>query len=132
MSLPELPFSRRPAWLVLGTGTLWMSAYLGARFAVESGAPPPWATLAMLLPLPAFVLFVWVVKRALGAADELQRRIQLEALGLAFLVAVAVLMTLGLVALDPSIGYQPKVDRLWALLPPLWGACLGAVNQHYS
>ena len=49
-----------------------------------------------LLPTPFFVWYLWTWMKGVGEMDELERRIELEALGFAFPAAVVFLMTLGL------------------------------------
>jgi hypothetical protein len=49
-----------------------------------------------LTPILAFVWFLWKVARWSKASDELERRIQLEALAIAFPLTVLLIMTLGL------------------------------------
>jgi len=127
-----IPFATPTARRVLAVGVAWIAVYLAARFAIEARAlPDPWDQIVAFAPVPAFLLFAWTVHRALAAADELHRRIQLEAMALAFLATIVLLMTLGLLLRTAVPPFQPKLHNLWAVLPPLWGACLGAVNQHY-
>ena len=49
-----------------------------------------------MLPVPFFVFFLLTEVRYMRNLDELQRRIQLEALAIAFPVVLLLLMTLGL------------------------------------
>lgn len=83
-------------------GLAWLLSYLAARFALPALAPPPhWDIVVANVPTIAFFWFVWVVRRALRTIDELQRRIHLEALALAFPAVMLVLMTLGLLDRPP-------------------------------
>ena len=44
-----------------------------------------WIRIAVaLIPIPFFVGFLWLWMKGVGTMDELERRIQLEALALAF------------------------------------------------
>jgi len=127
-----MPFTRAPAWRVLTAGVVWMLVYLAARFAIESGsAVPPWDQAIALLPVPTFLWFIWTVDAALRDSDELQRRIHLEALALAFPTTMLLLMTLGLLSLLPTDPIVVPLGKLWALLPPLYGVCVGIVNWRY-
>jgi hypothetical protein len=51
---------------------------------------------AALIPVPIFALFLLLFIRLIRTLDELERRIQLEALAIAYPLAVLLLMTLGL------------------------------------
>ncbi len=111
---------------VFVAGGFWFLVYVTARLAVaRMGAEHPWAAVVACAPVPAFYWFVWVVQRALRGTDELQRRIHLEALALAFPATMLVMMTLGLLKLEIPL------RNLWAILPPLYGICLATVNHRY-
>ena len=75
----------------------WGALYFGARAFLES-ADAPWLRVAIsLAPLPAFIWFLRDFIRGLRGLDELERRIQLEALAVAFPLTMVLIMTLGLV-----------------------------------
>ena len=84
---------------VLGLLIGWLILYFGVRFFLE--ANPDLARNARLalafIPMPVFAAFLVQFIRALRAADELERRIQLEALAVAFPLGMLMLTTLGLV-----------------------------------
>ncbi len=104
------------------TGSLvlvaWGVIYVTARLAVE--ALPAGSTLgiaAALLPIPFFALVIRSLIRRIGRLDELQRRIHLEALVVAFPLAVMLLMLLGL--LDLVIDLSPadwSFRHIWPML----------------
>jgi hypothetical protein len=128
-----IPFSGAPTWRVLSAGVIWMLVYLAARFALDAGlVADPWETPVALLPLPTFMWFAWETARALRTADELQRRIHLEALALAFPATMMLLMTVGLLSTLPSDPIVVPVTKLWALLPPLYGVCVGIAYHRYD
>lgn len=57
----------------------------------------PWLRAGIALaPLPAFAWFLREFIRSVSGMDELERRIQLEALAVAFPLTLLLLMTLGL------------------------------------
>lgn len=78
-------------------GIAWFLAYWGARAVLEN---PDLSTglkvAAALIPVPVFALFLVLFIRLIRTMDELERRIQLEALAIAYPLAVLLLMTLGL------------------------------------
>jgi hypothetical protein len=127
-----VPTTHRPSRGVLIAGLAWLFAYLAARFALETMAPPPhWDIAVANIPIVAFFWFVWVVRRTLNGADELRRRIHLEALALAFVTTLLVLMTLGLLDNPPSGPLGIPLRDLWIVMPVVYGLCFAAVNQRY-
>ena len=82
-----------------------------------------------LLPLPFFAWFIWRFVNLMRSSDEMQRRIQLEALAIAFPASVALLMTLGLM----QIGSPPLVDynHLWVGILVLYGIGRTIAERRY-
>ena len=116
---------------VLIAGTAWFISYLAVRYAFEALKPVPhWDMLLSNVPILAFFWFVWVVQRALRNADELRRRMHLEALGLAFLTTMLVLMTVGLLD-GPEERLALPLRDLWFVLLPIYGLCFAVVWQRY-
>jgi hypothetical protein len=102
---------------------LFLAAYLAARGGIEKAAPGSQAALFFaLLPVPFFGLLIAFYVRNIRAMDELERRIQLEALALAFPIAVLTVFTAGLLDLAGFHGSQNwDLPRLWPLvLLPYW------------
>lgn len=134
----QAPPAERSAWIdrlpllgLIGLGVL----FLAARFAVEVPAIPVWGRIAVgVLPAPLFL--VWVaacVRSARRLSDELERRIQLEALAFAFPCTFALLMGLGLVEVVVAL---PKDDlsyrHVWAMLPVFYLAGLVLARRRYG
>lgn len=96
----------------------WAAVYVAARFAVEAlPAGSPVGIVAALLPIPFFALVVRSLVRRIGRLDELQRRIHLEAMVVAFPLAVMLLMLLGL--LDLVVELSPddwSYRHIWPML----------------
>ncbi len=77
---------RRNQWKVLAWLAMWTITWLAASLAIKSGwvsAGTP-ATIAALLPLVPGLLLLVAFSKFLRQADELQRKIQLDALALGF------------------------------------------------
>jgi hypothetical protein len=101
-------------WLVPIAGLGFVVAYFGARLIFEiTGLSRPLYFVAALLPAVAFLVFVWALAGLLRSGDEMQRRIQLEALAIAWPLAVAIVMTLSLLQKAGFLGWEP----MWAYLP---------------
>ena len=83
------------------SGIIWFLSYFGVRAAAES--PDSFSRLALiaivLVPVIPAALFLYFFIRDVRGMDELQRRIQLEALAFAYPLTLLLLMTLGLLQL---------------------------------
>ena len=124
------PFFARPyVW-----GTAWFVAWIGARVVLESPSVPTWARVATALaPTPLAAAALLTIIRGARELDELERRIQLEALAFAFVLAVLLIMTLGLMELAITLNRDDWSYRhVWAMLPPLYFAGLVVARKRYS
>lgn len=119
---------------VLATGTLWFLAYLGARFLLEMGGLATWQRVTVaLVPVPFFAAFLWALVRGVGALDELERRIHLEALAVAFPLAVLLLMSLGLLELAVPLPAEDLSYRhVWAFLPAMYLLGIARARRRYG
>ena len=103
-----------------------------ARFLLEQALAARLAVAVALLPVPVFALWLLALNRGLRQLDELQRRIQLEAVAIAFLLTLLVLMTLGL--LELAVAFSPadwSYRHVWALLPLFYVVGLAAARRRY-
>ena len=94
----------------------WLVLYFGVRFFLE--ANPDLARNARLalafIPMPAFAAFLVQFIRALRGADELERRIQLEALAVAFPLGMLLLTTLALVQRAVELPFEDwSFNHIW-------------------
>lgn len=88
-------------------GVLWVASWLGARILLDSDLGNPALRVAVaLIPVPLFALFLWRFIADIRSLDELERRIHLEALAVAFPVTVLLVMMLGL--LDLAVPLNPN------------------------
>ena len=115
-------------------GLLWVSVYLLSRGLLELAIPSaPLRVAIALLPTPFFVYYLWTWMKGVGEMDELERRIELEALGFAFPAAVVMLMTLGL--LDLAMALSPddfSLRHIWAMMPLFYYAGLWRAKRRYQ
>jgi len=77
----------------------------------------PWRVIVALVPVPVFALFLVTFIRGIKELDELERRIQFEALVFAFPLAILLVMTLGL--LELAIPLSPEdwsYRHIWPFL----------------
>ena len=75
----------------------WFVLYFVARMLLERPGTPLVRVLISLAPVPAFIWFLRDLVRGMRGLDELELRIQLEALAVAFPLTMVLIMTLGLV-----------------------------------
>lgn len=95
---------------------------------VSIGAP--WRDAIALSPMLACAAMAWVILRELRRMDELQRRIQLEALGFAF--AGTALLTFSYGFLE-GLDY-PKLTMftVWPVMAVLWAVGLAMARRRYK
>ena len=112
----------------------WGVLYIAARLLLELEGLGWWSRLAIaLVPVPAFAWVLWSVSNGIAEMDELQRRIQLEALAFAFPLTLLLLMTLGLIEL--AVGLNPddwSYRHVWAVLPLFYLGGIIRAKQRYE
>ena len=89
--------------------------------------------LDALVPVPPFVWMLWEIIKGIRGMDELEKRIQLEALVVAFSLTLILLMILGL--LEIAIELPPEdlsYRHVWAILPALYFLGLALAKRRYS
>ena len=115
-------------------GLLWASVYLLSRGLLELTIPSAAARVAVaLLPTPFFAYYLWTWMKGVGEMDELERRIELEALGFAFPASLVFLATLGL--LDVAIELNPddfSLRHTWLMMPMLYYIGLWRAQRRYQ
>jgi len=79
-------------------GVTWFVSYVGVRAIVERPGtlPTPALVVIVLVPVIPAALFLFYFITCMREMDELERRIQLEALAFAYPLALLLLITLGL------------------------------------
>jgi hypothetical protein len=109
---------RSPSRAVGLSAMFVVGLFLAARLSLEwLTIPSVGRVVIALAPVPALAWLLVAFSRDLAQADELERRIQLEALGLAFPVALIVVMTVGL--LQVAVPTEPNTwsyAEVWLLL----------------
>ena len=125
--MPASPLLR----LVL-SGVAWIASYLAAAYVLDMRyVAPPLDLVVASVPVAAFFVFAWTVQASFRGADELQRRILLEALAMAFLIATMAIMFLGLVEDTPRGHLWVPLRHLGLAMLPLYAACYAAASHHY-
>ena len=114
---------------------VWLVAYFAIRLILE--ASPDWPSttrLALsLVPTPLFAWFLWNFVRAIRGADELERRIQLEALAVAFPLACLLITTLGLVQRAVTLNFEDwSYNHIWPMFALFYLGGLMLARRRYT
>ena len=122
----------RPYFRELGGSLVaYVVLLVGSILVLKQGAPAaPWRELLALAPMLAGIAICWAIVRELRRMDELQMRIQLEALGFAFAGTALVSFSYGfLEGLD-----YPRLSMftLWPLMAVLWVVGLFLARRRYA
>jgi DMSO/TMAO reductase YedYZ heme-binding membrane subunit len=113
---------------------LFVLAYFIARVILKQAeTAETLRVLAALLPVAPFIWMLWEIVKGIRGLDELEQRIQLEALAVAFPLSLILLMTLGL--LEIAIQLPPEdlsYRHVWALLPLFYFIGLIMARRRYK
>ncbi len=95
-------------WAILFSVSFTVTAYLLSRYSI------PLAIALLLVTVNAVVFAVYTMKfiSSISSMDEVQIRIQLEAVSVAFVLSLLSVMVLGLAQLIESLGLQ-KISFLY-------------------
>ena len=120
--------------MLLAVGIAWFLAYVVARGVLEQPELPRALRLAAaLLPVPLFAAFLVRFVRSLRGADELERRIHLEALAIAFPLTILLLQTLGLLERAVGLKFEDwSFGHVWAYLPLFYLIGLVVSRRRYA
>jgi len=85
-----------------------------------------------LLPVIPTALFLWLIVTSLGSLGELERKVHLEALAIAYPLAILMLVTLGFLQLAIDLSPEDWSYRhVWAFLPALYFLGLTVAWRRY-
>lgn len=133
MSHPRPFRSIENRWRIVTAFLLWAASYMGVRLILDATMQGAARVALALLPLPFFLWTLVEIIRALRAMDELERRIQLEALAVAFPLALVLFMTLGLLETAQPFGARHWSYRdVWPLLTLFYAAGLTLARRRYQ
>ena len=112
--------------VLLGTAT--------AEAQITPGGLPTGVRLGLaFVPTPVFALFLWLFIKGIRSADELERRIQLEALAVAFPLGVLLLTTLGLVQRAVELNFQDwSYNHVWPFFVIFYLGGLMLARRRYA
>jgi len=134
MQTHPLSANRRAVYASWAVIVLWAVSFLGARAALDPdlGLPSWLKVIAALIPIVPTALFLWLIVSAVRSLDELHRRVHLEALVIAYPLAILLLMTLGLLQLAINLPAEDWSYRhVWVYLPLFYFIGLGVAWARY-
>lgn len=114
---------------------LGLTAYAGCLFLsntllASGGLAEPWRTVMLLAPMAPAAGICAVIVRHIRRLDELQRRIQLEALATAF--AGTALLSLGYGFLEGAGLPKLSMFAVWSVMGTLWAAASILFSRSYA
>lgn len=123
-------FGRRAGILAI----TWLVAYFAARGVLESrNLDTLVRVLAALVPVPIFAAFLWAYVQVVRTADELERKIHVEALAIAFSLATLLLTTLALMQRAVTLNFEDwSYAHVWVYLPIFYFLSYLVVSKRYS
>ena len=133
MKVLEVLWSKSERRMGLSAG-LWLALFFIARGMLEMSDLSVGVRVSLaLLPVPAFAWFLWEFTQMVSHADELERRIQLEALALAFPLTLLLLMTLGLLQVAIELNMDDWSYRhIWPIVYVFYVAGLMRARRRYQ
>ncbi len=126
--------NRTGEWKVFGVFAIWALVYVAARGLLELESLGWWPrSVVALAPVPVFALVLWNLAKAVTGMDELERRIQLEALAFAFPMTLLLIMTLGLLEIAKGLNRDDWIYRhVWPMFFILSFAGLARAKRRYE
>lgn len=108
--------------------------HFGARAILEiEGVSQPVRVISALIPAVPFAWMLWEFIKGIRSMDELEQRIQIEALVVAFPLTLLLLMTLGLLELAIELPPEDLSYRhVWAMLPLFYFGGLILAKRRYQ
>lgn len=125
---------QRALLLLVGVVLLWLLTYFAARWLLKRVEMATWLRVtAALMPLPPFACCLAVFIRNIRSMDEMQRRIHLEALAIAFPLTMLLLMTLGLLQRAIDLPFEDwSYLHVWYYLPLFYFTGLFYAMRRYQ
>lgn len=123
------PYSGATAWAFMITALAIIATSFIIRFA---GLPRGINITLAILPLPGLAAIIYFGIKCLRAMDELERRIQAEALAIAFGIISGILVIYGQLQSSGVFSEPEKWPILW---PMMWGIYLASftwVRRRYQ
>jgi hypothetical protein len=113
---------------------VWVLAYFGARGVLEQADLTTGVRVAAALaPIPFFAACLVRMITGIRQLDELERRIHLEALAVAFPLGIVLLMTLGLLQRAVTLKFDDwSYGHVWPLMFTFYFLGLAFARRRYT
>jgi hypothetical protein len=123
----------KASWLSILPPVVFILAYFGARAGLEQPGLAKALRIGLaLVPVLPFAWLLWSIIKGIRSMDELEVRIHLEALAVAFPLSLVLLMTLGLLELAVPLSPDDWSYRhVWAFLPAFYFFGLFLARRRY-
>jgi hypothetical protein len=128
-------FQKPPgSWTVITTGVIWVLVYLLTRSLLDGNQlSEGWRIVVALAPMIPFAFFLAFVLAGIRHMDELHRKVQLEALAIAFPLSMLLFMLLGMLELAIPLSPQDWSYRhTWSYLPLFYFIGLAIAWRRYQ
>jgi hypothetical protein len=118
----------------VAVGAVWLVAYFVARGFLERTDLVQWLRITIALaPIPIFAWFLVSFIGTIRSLDELERRIHLEAMAIAFPVGILLLQILALMQRAVELKFEDwSYAHVWIYLPIFYFLSLGLVRKRYT
>ena len=123
-----------PGRRVLILAVAWLVAYFAARGLLERDTLATWQRVAIALaPVPLFGAFLLSYVGLFRTMDELERRIHLESLAIAFCLGLLLLTTLALMQRAVALKFEDwSYAHVWIYLPIFYFLSFLVITKRYS
>ena len=121
-------------WFVISIAAVWIFTYFASRGILESADLSSTSRIIVaLIPAIPFAAFLWLFITNIGQMDEMERKIQMEAMAFAFPMAVLLLMILALMQLAVPLSPEDWSYRhVWPFLPIFYFAGVALAWRKYK
>ena len=127
--------SGKTGWAILITSiVLFVGTWAVARGLLkQTDLSQTVRVILALLPIAPFAWMLWKFISGITSLDELQKKIQLEALAIAYPVMMVFLMTLGLLDIAVGLSYENfGLKHLWYYMPLFYFLGLFIATRRYK
>ncbi len=134
MDKPAVADKRHTGRRVVILAGLWLAAYFAARGILENAGIASWArALIALIPVPIFAGFLRAYVGLIRSMDELERKIHVEALAIAFSLGLLLLTTLALMQRAVTLSFEDwSYAHVWVFFPIFYFGAIGILSSRYQ
>ena len=128
------PAGKRYVRALIPIMVFYSLALFASTWAIKQGIPSlPVRAVVAVLPALAIVMMMWAALRYLREIDELQRRIETEAIGIASLLVSALYFAGGLLEKAKVLSFDAGAAMIWVfpLLMLVYGVCKYILTKRY-